>query len=106
MPRTMPASEAGARFDEVLSWLREGGEAVVVERDGEPQAAVVSYDDYQHVVAAQRRQRALAELGRLQDQAGERNRDLSDDQIAGLADRFSREFIEDLAREGKLRFVE
>lgn len=105
MPKTMPASEAGARFDEILGWVREHGDAVVVERDGEPQAAAVSYADYQQVVA-QRRQGALAELGRLRDQAGEGNRDLSDDQLAALADRFSHEFIEDLAREGKIRFVE
>lgn len=49
--KTMAASEAKARFDEVLNEV-EGGATVVVTRDGQPVARVSPMDDDRSDVAA------------------------------------------------------
>ncbi len=52
------------------------------------------------------RDQLLARLRTLRQGATNRNEDLSDEDIAELADRFSREFGEELLAAGKIRFEE
>lgn len=51
-----------------------------------------------------RRREALAKLERLRDKVRGRSQDLSQEQADALADRFSRDIIEDMAKEGKIKF--
>jgi PHD/YefM family antitoxin component YafN of YafNO toxin-antitoxin module len=101
----MPAGEAGARFDEILGWIREGGEAVVVERDGEPEAAVVPYADYQDAIAG-RRAEAVEAIRALRARIAARNEDLSDERIDEIGAQFRHDVIQELIARDGVRFEE
>jgi prevent-host-death family protein len=49
MERTMSATEARIHFGEVLRQVRELGQIIVVERDGAPEAVVISVADYERL---------------------------------------------------------
>lgn len=51
-----------------------------------------------------RRAWALEQLRLIEERIGDRNSDFTDEQIEALADRFSREFVEDLVAGGKVAF--
>ena len=87
--------------------VSKGEDEIIVESRGKPKVAVISYDEFeafQDLRKKQRRAAALTEFRALSERIGDRNKDLSEEQIDELANRFSHEFIEDLAREGKIRF--
>jgi prevent-host-death family protein len=46
MPRTVTSTEAQNRFASMMQWAKEHREGVVVEVRGQPQAVILSYDDY------------------------------------------------------------
>ena len=107
MPRAVSTAEAKNKLPSLIAWVREHEDAVVVENRGKPSAVLISYREYEAVQGLkerQRRQEAVERLRRLRDEVRERNQDLTDEQAEEIADRFSREFVEDLAREGKVRF--
>ncbi len=102
--KVMSSNEAKQRWGEVMRTVETPKDVVIVESHGKPKVAVISYDQYTRMVELERtqpRERAIRELEATYD---DRNNDLSPEQIEGLADKFSREFVEDLAREGKIRF--
>ncbi len=49
MPRTMSATQARMHFGDVMRRVVENGEAVIVERAGKPQVAVISLADYEQL---------------------------------------------------------
>jgi prevent-host-death family protein len=49
MERVMSATEARVHFGEVLKAVAEQGDSVIVERAGQPLAAVVSISEYEHL---------------------------------------------------------
>jgi len=49
MERTISATEARIRFGELMQRVADGGETVIVERDGVPRVAILSIDSYKHL---------------------------------------------------------
>lgn len=90
----MSSNEAKQNWGSVMSTARETGSAVVVESHGKPMVAVISYDeftDFQEFRERRRRQDLLNRLDQLEAQFGDRNKDLSEEEIEELAVRAGRE---------------
>jgi prevent-host-death family protein len=51
MKRTMSATDARIRFGELMRWVVEGKQPVIVERGGKPHVVVISVDEYERLVA-------------------------------------------------------
>jgi len=54
MPKVVTATEARVRFGQLLRRVAEGGETVIVERGGEPQAVVIPLAEYRRLSGQQR----------------------------------------------------
>jgi prevent-host-death family protein len=109
MPKIISASEAKNRLGSVVSWVLENQDEVIVESRGAPTVVIMTYKEYEEIKALkerERRQQALERLRKLRDDVRARNQDLTDEEADALADRFSHEVIEDMVREGKIRFQE
>ncbi len=109
MPRTVSATEAKNRLGALIEWIRQHRDEVIVESRGEPAVVIMSADEYEAVKALReqaRRREALEQLRELRARAQARNADLAPAEADALAERFSRELVEDLAREGTVRFEE
>ncbi len=107
MPKVVSTKEAKDKLSALIGWVREHEDEVIVERRGEPAAVIISFAEYGRLEAARERQRraeVLERMSRLRTEVRARNRDLSQEQADELAERFSRELVEDLVREGKVGF--
>jgi prevent-host-death family protein len=107
MPRAVSTREARDTLSSIIGWVRENADEVIVESHGQPTAVIMSFTEYERIQAVreqQRRQEALEGLRRLRDEVSARNRDLTEAQADALADRFTREVIDDMAAEGRIRF--
>jgi prevent-host-death family protein len=51
MEQTMTATAARIRFGEVLRRVAEGGQRIIVERAGQPQAVIISVAEYEWLKA-------------------------------------------------------
>jgi len=104
--KTLSSNEAKQQWGSVMSAVSNDGAEVIIESHGKPKAVVISYDEYQglqQLREKQRREAGLAELQAISELVGDRNNDLSEEQIEELADRFTREVFDELVREGKIR---
>lgn len=104
---TISSNDARQHWGSMMNAVRNPDDAVIVESHGKPKVAVISYDRFEKVLALEeqaRRAWALEQMRQLEERIGDRNSDLSGEQIEELADRFSREFVEDLVAEGKIVF--
>ena len=107
MTRTVTTTEAKAKLSELLGWVREHRDRVIVENRGEPSAVILSYHEFeelQQLREQQRRQEAIATLRRLRDEVRARNGDLTDEQAEALAERAARDTIDGLIERGQVRF--
>lgn len=107
MPKTISANEAKNRLGTWLGYVSEQNDEVIVESYGKPKAVIMSISEFKEVEELRdqkRRADALRDLRALREQVSERNRDLTEQQIEELANRFSREMIDDMAAEGKIVF--
>ena len=107
MPRTVSASEAKTRFGEIMAWARENQDDVIVESRGRPNVVVISFEEYQRVVDLRekaRREEILNRLERLSERVRARNQDLSEKEALALGDRFTREVIDEMIQEGKIKY--
>jgi prevent-host-death family protein len=107
MPKAVSASEAKNTFGSVVGWVLANQDAVIVESHGEPTVVILPFTEYERVQVLkerQRREEALATLRRLRDEVSARNQDLTDDEVDELADRATREAIDNLVRKGAVRF--
>jgi len=107
MPKTVSATEAKNRLGAIIGWVLQNKDEVIVESRGEPKVVVVPFSEYERLKGIReqvRRQEALAKLEKLREKVRARNQDLSGEEADALADRLSREIIEDMAREGKIKF--
>jgi PHD/YefM family antitoxin component YafN of YafNO toxin-antitoxin module len=105
-PRTVPPIESREQWDALVETIETEGDAIV-ESTGGQKVAVISYDEflaYQEQRKARLREEAYARLREMEERQSQRNADLSEQEIEELAERFSREVIDDLAAEGKLVF--
>ncbi len=107
MPRTVSATEAKIRLGTMIDWAVEHGDEVIIETRGRPRAVLISFEEYQRVKQLQtiaRRREALERLEALAERGGARNQDLTQEAADALADRFSREVIEEMIGEGKVLY--
>lgn len=107
MNRIVTATEAKARLGELMRRAVDTGDAVIVESRGKPQVALVPYAEYkelQKLKQRAKREEALAQLRELAREVQAQNLDLSEAEAANIADELTREAIEGLAAQGKVRF--
>ncbi len=107
MNRTVTATEAKARLGELMRRAIDSGDSIIVESRGKPQVALVPYVEYeelQKLKARARREAALAQLRELAREVQAQNQDVDESEAAGIADELTREAIESLAAQGKVRF--
>ena len=105
--KTVSSNDAKQHWGAMMSGVNSPDDAVIVESHGRPKVAVISYTRFKKMLELEeqaRRDWALEQLRELEERIGDRNRDLIDEQIEELADRFSREFVDDLVSEGKVVF--
>lgn len=103
----MSSNDAKQHWGSVMNGINDLDDAVIVESHGRPKVAVISFDRFERMRELEekaRRARALEQLRQLEERIGDRNRDLTAEQIDELANRFSREFVDDLVAEGKVVF--
>lgn len=67
MARTLSATEARARFCELLRRVVEGGETLIIERCGKPHVVVLSIAEYQRLKKARSGRDALAHAARVRE---------------------------------------
>jgi len=108
MLKIVSSNEVDGGWGDVLGDVAEGGDEVIVERDGRPTAVVIPFAAYEELRAlreGRRRADALERLRSLRDAVRARNQDLSEEQAEAIADRFAHELIDDLASKGVVRFA-
>ncbi len=108
MSKTVSASEAKNRLGALISWVLEHKDEVIVESHGEPKVVLLPFEEYaeiQKIKEQVRRRQALAKLEALRNRVRAHNQDLNVPEADVLANRFTREVIEELVKEGKLRFI-
>lgn len=106
MTMTVSSNEAKQRWGLMIN-AASNGDDVIVEVHGKPKTVMISFGEYQQVQEMreqQRRVEAVERLKALQRRQAERNKDLSEEEVHELADRFSKEFINDLVAEVKISF--
>lgn len=109
MPRTISASEAKNKFGEVIGWVDEHGDEIIVESRGEPKVVILPYREYEEIKKLREqahRREALHRLSEIEAGAATRNQDVTEDQSTALADRFSHEFVEDLIDDGTIKVMQ
>lgn len=107
MPRIVSATEAKNAFGSLVDWATKTKEEVIVESRGQPKVAIIAFEEYQRLDELReraRREEALARLEGLRKRTIARNVDLSEEDVAELADRVTREAIRRLVAEGKVRY--
>lgn len=106
--KVVSASEAKTKLGSLIGLVARNKQDVVIENHGEPSVVMVPYTEYvnaQNLKAVVRRRSALERLEQLRVKVRSRNQDLSTEtQALELTDRFVRDVVEDLIKEGKLRF--
>lgn len=106
MTTTMSSNEAKRAWDAMIK-VASNGDEVIIESHGKPTAVVISPEAFQELQQTrhkQRRAEALKRFDELQRRLADRNKDLTGEEIEELANRASREAIDELAAEGKLVF--
>ena len=107
MPKTVTASEAKNRLGSLIQWALSNKDEVIVKSYGDPKVVIMPYQEYQAVIEMReqaRRKQALAELEKLREQVRARSQDLTEEQATELADRLTREVVEEMVEEGKVKF--
>lgn len=105
--RRITTSDVNNNLDDVVNRVFDSSDTFIVTTDGEARAAVIDLELYRALVEERRVRRAAEAKQRyiaLAAEIGDRNADLSEDDIAELANEFSAEFARDMVNEGKIRF--
>ncbi len=84
MPHTVSATEAKNRFGVISGWA-EAGEDVLIENHGRPAVALISYGEYERLLAwreRERRQELVRQVEALRTQVAARNPDITSEEQA------------------------
>src|SRR5689334_6736954 len=68
MTKTISAPDTSASLDTAMDWVNDNPEPLVLERDGQPQAVLLSFEEYEQLQAFKeeaRRQAGLVQLWQL-----------------------------------------
>lgn len=107
MSKTISANEAKNRLGTWIALVNDDDTEVIIERHGKPRAVIMSFESFEAVKALrekQRRAEAVRDLRALREEVSSRNRDLTEEQIEEIANRFSHDVIDDLVADGKISF--
>ena len=107
MPRTVSASIAKNQLGALIQWSLRNQDEVIIESYGNPKAVIMPFDEYQSIQALRdqkRREKALSQMQKLRDTVQARNQDLTEEEADGLTDQFTREVVEEMVKEGKVKF--
>jgi prevent-host-death family protein len=88
MTKTVTATEAKNRLGALMSEVLKTDEAVIIELRGRPKVALISAERLERAEKLERRQRgeeAWKAFEELRARQGDRNKDLTDDQIMEMA---------------------
>lgn len=107
--KTLPASQVQNNFGAIAKQVRDGEyKEIIVENRGEPIVAIVDMEELQAMREfreQERRKKALELLREARDEVQARlSNKLTDKEAMKIADRFSHELVEDLAKEGRVKF--
>jgi len=107
--KTLPASQVKNNFGAVVNQVYKGiYKEVIVENHGEPLVAIVDVEALGAIREFRNKKKekeALDLLRQAREEVRGRSRDIkTEKQAVKLANRFGREFVKDLAKEGKLKF--
>jgi len=105
--RTLTVQEIEDQWDTVVNTVESPTDAVIVEADGKPKVVVITYDRFKQTLDLEReREIRFAEARRrleaLAVSIGDRNSDLTPEEVEELATRPDREERERLATEGEI----
>jgi prevent-host-death family protein len=107
MVRTISATEAKNRLGEVMGWVRENQDEIIIESRGQPAAVIMSYEEYEKIrnlKEQQRREEIFNRLEQLREQVSARNTDImTEDQALEAADQFTREAVDSLVEKRKVK---
>lgn len=107
MTKTISASQAKTNFGTLLSLATKEGDEFIIESYGQPKAALLPFGEYQKIANLRRdaeRREVWAQLESLRQKIRKRNRDLTVKEANRLADRFTREVIDEMVKEKKITF--
>mgnify|MGYP001561190462 FL=1 len=107
--QTFSATEVKNNFGAIIKKIQAGEYSeVIIQKHGEPVAAIVNIETLKimkELKKGERRKELAERMSRLQDQVqSERSGDLTDEEADVIAERLSSEIIEDMEKEGKIRF--
>src|SRR5436853_203622 len=93
------SSQAQNQFGELVSWIVSSRGEVVIKRRGEPEIAMMPFDEYEETKELReqkRREDALNKFRALQKRVSSRFKDVSQEEIENIADQVSRDALESL----------
>ncbi len=107
--KTLSASQVKNSFGTLVGQVYTGKyQEIIVENHGEPLVAIVSIKDLKEMKELkeqEKRKEALASLRAVRARVQARVKGkLTGQEAESIANRFSREFVEDLEKEGKITF--
>ncbi len=100
MAKVVSSTEAKARFGSMLKLARDKHEQVIIEVHGEPEAVLISYDEYQLLKGLKeqnRRREALEALQALRDEVTTQMSELTEEEaykLAGISEGIAKKLIE------------
>ncbi len=106
MVKTVSATEAKARLGALLSQAAQK-ETIIIAMRGKPKAVILSFEEYTRMKRLEeeaRRRERLARLEALGKKIRSRGVELTEEEAEELAERFSRETIEELIASGHVRY--
>ncbi len=107
MSKTISADEAKNYLDDWIALVNDDDTEIIIERHGKPKAVIMSFESFEEVKdlrEKQRRAEAVRDLRALQEEISSHNRDLTEEQIDEIANRFSHDIIDDMVADGKITF--
>lgn len=107
MSKTISADEAKNYLDDWIALVNDDDTEIIIERHGKPKAVIMSFESFEEVKGLrekQRRAEAVRDLRALQEEISSHNRDLTEEQIDEIANRFSHDIIDDMVADGKITF--
>lgn len=107
--KTLPASQVQNNFGAIVKQVRNGEyKEIIVENRGEPIVAIVDVEELQAMREfreQERRKKALELLREARDEVQARfSKKLTDKEAMKIANRFSHELVEDMEKEGRVKF--
>ena len=107
--KTASVSETRQQLSSFLNLVKGEQEDVVIQNRGRAEAVLIPFTDYELLQKARerrRRRQAIEELERIALEVGGRNKDMSREEAEKIADEITREAIDNLVKQGKVKFQE